>query len=101
MALAGAGACVDPPRGDRLPHARQPPEIVPGVPVTYAMAHVLDGIATGLLVETREARPIKVEGNPAHPASLGATGILEQATLLQLYDSRRARSIRGDGRTQS
>jgi molybdopterin-containing oxidoreductase family iron-sulfur binding subunit len=92
MALAGVGACNEPPMGKILPYVEQPPEVTPGLPVEYATSMVLDGFATGLLVQSREGRPIKIEGNPEHPASLGSTGVLEQAAVLSLYDPDRARS---------
>jgi len=62
---------------------------------------VLGGFGTGLLVETREGRPTKVEGNPDHPASLGAAGVFEQASVLQLYDPDRARRPNHRGRPRT
>jgi molybdopterin-containing oxidoreductase family iron-sulfur binding subunit len=94
MALAGLDGCTRMPGEHILPWVHQPPELTPGVPLHYATSMSLDGYATGLVVEAHEGRPTKIEGNPAHPASLGATGILEQASLLQLYDPDRARFIR-------
>src|SRR6476619_6594405 len=94
IALAGLDGCTRMPAEKILPFVSQPPELTPGVPVHYATSMVLDGYATGLVVEAHEGRPTKVEGNPDHPASLGASGILEQASVLQLYDPDRARSVR-------
>jgi molybdopterin-containing oxidoreductase family iron-sulfur binding subunit len=100
LALAGLDGCTRMPAEKILPYVNQPPELTPGVPLYYATSMVLDGFATGLLVEAHEGRPTKVEGNPDHPASLGAAGVLEQASLLQLYDPNRATRVRS-GRSVS
>jgi len=96
IALAGLDGCTRIPAENILPFVTQPPEFTPGVPVHYATSMTLDGYATGLVVEAHEGRPTKIEGNPDHPASLGASGILEQASLLQLYDPNRAKHVRAD-----
>src|SRR3954453_12223361 len=83
IALAGvgtAGGCSDKPVDPKIvPYVSQPPEIVPGKPLTYATAMPMNGFAEGVLVTTREGRPIKIEGNPDHPASLGGTDAFMQA----------------------
>ena len=61
---------------------RVPPNIVPGLPNFYSTASVVGGYATGVVVEHQMGRPIKVEGNPQHPASLGATDVFAQAQVL-------------------
>ncbi len=94
MALAGVGGCVEMPEQKIVPYAIRPPEVEPGIPLTYATTMELDGYGIGLLVQAREGRPIKVEGNPGHPASLGAAGCFEQASVLGLYDPARANGIR-------
>src|SRR5690606_20055455 len=94
LALAGVGGCIEPPREPILPYTRRPQDVTPGVARWYATAMPLDGYGIGLLVESHEGRPTKVEGNPLHPASLGATGVYEQASVLQLYDPQRARGLR-------
>src|SRR5262249_47432052 len=76
-----------------VPYVRQPAGITLGEPLFYATAMPLAGIATGLLVESHEGRPTKVEGNPDHPASLGATDALTQASLLWLYVQARSQTI--------
>jgi molybdopterin-containing oxidoreductase family iron-sulfur binding subunit len=95
-ALAGLEAC-HPPREKILPYVRNPREGSPGKSLHYATALALDGYATGLLLTAIDGRPIKVEGNPAHSASLGASGALEQASLLDLYDPARLDGIRRRG----
>ena len=92
--LAGLGsiaACMEAPSKRIMPRVVEPPELTPGVPLEYATSMVLDGFATGLVVTAHEARPTKVEGNPDHPASLGATNQLHQASILELYDPDRPR----------
>jgi MoCo/4Fe-4S cofactor protein with predicted Tat translocation signal len=94
FAMGGlAGCSAGSPGGHLIPAVRQPPNIIPGVPNFYATAHVLDGYAAGIVVEHQMGRPIKVEGNPRHPASLGATDALAQAQLLDFYDPDRAGAI--------
>ena len=66
-------------------------DIVPGVPGFYSSSFVAGGYAEGILVAHRDGRPVKVEGNPRHPASLGATDVFAQAMLLDFYDPDRAR----------
>jgi MoCo/4Fe-4S cofactor protein with predicted Tat translocation signal len=95
-AMAGATACEQ-PLERILPYTDQPPEVTPGIPQYYATSMVVGGYATGLLVESHSGRPVKVEGHPEHPASLGAAGVYEQASALQLYDPERARVIRHAG----
>ena len=96
-ALAGAAACK-PPREKVVAYVRQPPEVTPSRPDFYATAASLGGYAVGLVVESHAGRPTKVEGNRDHPASLGASGRQEQATLLDLYDPARLDGIRSRGR---
>ena len=70
----------------------------PGKPLFYATAMPLGGLATGLLVESHEGRPTKVEGNPHHPASLGTTDVFAQASVLGLYDPDRSQTVTHLGR---
>lgn len=94
FAFAGLSGCNVQRVEGILPYVEDPEDVEPGNPRSYATSMVLDGSATGLLVRSWAGRPTKVEGNPAHPASLGATGVLEQASILDLYDPNRAQGIR-------
>ena len=95
-AALAAGACSR-PREAIVPYAHQPEAELPGVPRYYATAASFVGGAEGLLVESNTGRPTKVEGNPAHPASLGATSIHGQASVLQLWDPERSEAPRRRG----
>lgn len=98
LAMAGAAACTRQPPEYIVPYVRQPENIVPGVPLFYATAMTTGGYARGLLVESHLNRPTKIEGNPDHPASLGATSIFEQASVLNLYDPDRSETVLHEGR---
>ncbi len=93
LALAGLTACTRQPAEKIVPYVRQPEEIVPGKPLFFATAMSLSGYATGLLVESHMGRPTKVEGNPLHPASLGATDAFSQAGPYGLYDPDRSQTV--------
>ncbi len=84
-----------------MPYVRQPEAIVPGKPLYFATAMPLAGVATGVLVESHEGRPTKIEGNPSHPASLGATDLLTQASILGLYDPDRSQAVTYRGRPRA
>ncbi len=93
MAMAGLTGCRRPVE-KVLPYARKPEDIVPGIPNFYATAMPMGGYVQPLLVESHEGRPTKVEGNPEHPMSLGATDVFAQASILNLYDPDRSQSLR-------
>src|SRR5258707_4011606 len=90
MALAGLAGCTKQPLEQILPYVRQPEELIPGKPINYATAMPFAGYAMPLLVETHEFRPTKVEGNPQHACSLGASDLFAQASILGLYDPDRS-----------
>ena len=98
LALAGLAGCTRQPEEKIVPYVRAPEEIVPGKPLFFATAMLLGGIATGVLVESHMGRPTKIEGNPQHPASLGATDALTQAAVLSLYDPDRSQAVSHAGR---
>ena len=93
IALAGVTACTRQPPEKIVPYVRQPEELIPGKPLFFATAMSLGGAATGLLVESHEGRPTKIEGNPLHPSSLGASDVFAQAAILTLYDPDRSQTL--------
>jgi MoCo/4Fe-4S cofactor protein with predicted Tat translocation signal len=98
LALAGMTACTRQPVEKIVPYVEQPEQIVPGKPLFFATTSRLGGYGTGVLAESHMGRPTKIEGNPDHPASLGATDIFAQASVLTLYDPERSQSILKNGR---
>jgi MoCo/4Fe-4S cofactor protein with predicted Tat translocation signal len=100
LALAGVSACTRQPAETIIPFVRQPENLVPGRPLFFATAIPFAGVAAPVLVESHEGHPTKIEGNPQHPASLGATDTFTQASILDLYDPDRAKTVlyRGDVR---
>jgi MoCo/4Fe-4S cofactor protein with predicted Tat translocation signal len=93
LALGGLAACTRQPTEHIMPYVRQPEELIPGRPLFFATATTLNGVATGILAESHEGRPTKIEGNPEHPASLGACDVFSQASVLGLYDPDRAQAL--------
>jgi len=101
LALGGLAACTRQPTEYIMPYVRQPEELIPGRPLFFATAATLNGIATGVLVESHEGRPTKIEGNPQHPAALGASDAFSQASVLQLYDPDRSQTAMFQGEVRS
>ncbi len=101
LALAGVGACTRQPDEMIVPYVTQPEEVVPGRPLFFATSMPQGGFAMPLLAENHMGRPTKMEGNREHPASLGATDIFGQASVLALYDPDRSRSIINRGNPQT
>ncbi len=100
MALAGAAMVPGCRRPDHkiLAYSKNVPEdIIPGKPLYYATSMARpDGGAEGLLVETHEGRPTKIEGNPLHPTSRGKSSAWAQASILSLYDPDRLKEPRSE-----
>jgi MoCo/4Fe-4S cofactor protein with predicted Tat translocation signal len=97
LGLAGLNACTRQPEEKIVPYVHQPEQLVLGTPLSYATAMPFDGGSIGLLVESHEGRPTKIEGNPLHPASLGATDAITQAAILTLYDPDRSQVVTSAG----
>jgi MoCo/4Fe-4S cofactor protein with predicted Tat translocation signal len=103
LALAGLTGCSVRPAAsvNMAPYVRAPEEIIPGKPLFFATAMTLGGTAVGLLVESHLGRPTKIEGNPDHPASLGATDLFNQASVLTFYDPDRSQTVTHLGQTRT
>jgi len=93
LALAGLASCTEPLGEKIVPFVRQPEDLVPGKPLRYATAIRLAAGTMPVLVTSTMGRPIKIEGNPEHPESLGATDVFTQAALLTLYDPDRSKTV--------
>ncbi|MCJ2086643.1 TAT-variant-translocated molybdopterin oxidoreductase [Methylobacterium sp. E-005] len=102
FALGGLTACgAGSGRDYEVPYVNQPERIVPGTDLAYASSAVFDGFGNGVLVTTRNGRPLKIEGNPDHPWSRGGTDVLAQASVLGLYDPFRSQAVQHLGRPSS
>jgi molybdopterin-containing oxidoreductase family iron-sulfur binding subunit len=99
LAMAGVVGCSPRPAPQRkiMPYTRQPDQITPGVPLLFATAFPLAGFGAGVLVRSHEGRPVKVEGNPDHPSSLGGTDVFAQASILGMYDPDRSQRVTKGG----
>jgi MoCo/4Fe-4S cofactor protein with predicted Tat translocation signal len=98
--LAGLTACTRPVE-HILPYAKGVEDLIPGAPYHYATVYSMGGHTSGLLVEAHDGRPTKIEGNTEHPSSLGAATALAQASILNLYDPDRSRTVLEGGKESS
>ena len=95
MALAVAGCSK--PAEEIVPYVRMPERVVPGELLRFATTLPLSGYGRGVLAISTDGRPIKIEGNPRHPASLGATDVFAEAAVLSLYDPDRSQTPMHNG----
>jgi Fe-S-cluster-containing dehydrogenase component len=93
MALAGLTSCRRWPSEHLAPYAHRPAGRMDGVPVHYATAYEMGGMGIGVIAVSVDGRPIKVDGNPTHPLSKGASDAYLQASILNLYDPDRSRGV--------
>jgi Fe-S-cluster-containing dehydrogenase component/anaerobic selenocysteine-containing dehydrogenase len=100
LGMMGAAGCTRMPTQFIMPYVEPPEQAIPGRPSYYATARLMNGVAEGVVVETHLGRPTKVEGNPTHPASLGATDVHGQSCILDLYDPDRAQRITEAGESR-
>ena len=100
LSLAGLAGCRRPVE-EIVPYVNAPEEIVPGIPRYYATTMPFRRSAYGLIVESHEGRPTKIEGNPSHPSTVGASSSLVQASVLGLYDPDRSQSVTQKGARKS
>jgi len=101
LALAGMAGCGRPDVEKIVPYVKQPDGMVLGKPLFFATVMPFGADALGLLVESHEGRPTKIEGNPDHPSSMGSTDVFAQAAVLNLYDPDRAQTVTNLGEIQS
>ncbi|MCO4293447.1 TAT-variant-translocated molybdopterin oxidoreductase [Solitalea sp. MAHUQ-68] len=82
-------ACNKTPVNKAVPYLIKPEEITPGIP-NYYTSISKDGY--GILVKTREGRPIKIEGNTNCPIGQGGVDSAGHASVIDLYDSTKLKS---------
>src|SRR5258706_14937403 len=93
LAFAGLSGCKSNEQAHLVLYVKQPDGMVLGKPLFFATAMPFGADAIGVLVESHEGRPTKIEGNPDHPSSLGATSAMVQASIVNLYDPDRAQTV--------
>ncbi|RYZ01776.1 MAG: 4Fe-4S dicluster domain-containing protein [Myxococcales bacterium] len=92
FSLAGLAGCRW--QEDKIvPMTRRPEGVIPGTTTRYATAMELNGVALGLHATSYDGRPIKVDGNPLHPESLGAASVYHQGSVLGVYDPDRSDAV--------
>jgi hypothetical protein len=102
FALGGLGlAGCRRPEKHILPYGKSVEYTIPGLPLYFATAMPLRKSAIPLLAETHAGRPTKLEGNPSYLPHGGASSLLAQASVLDLYDPERATAHTRKGDTLS
>lgn len=97
LLLAGLTGCGEGKSDHALPYVNQPDNIVPGVPRYYATGVLFEGYIQPIIATTYAGRPTKLDGNPDHPITLGASDAFLQAAIFGLYDPERSKMPLQDG----
>ncbi len=92
LALSGLSACKGEEDEEALAYVEAPEGVTVGIAKWFATAVIFGGYAQPILGKTFTGRPVKLEGNPDHPVSGGATDAFTQAALLGLYDPGRSQT---------
>lgn len=92
IALTTGAGCIRRPVQKIVPYTQQPEEVTLGVSNWYTSTFFDGSEGFGLLVKSREGRPVHIQGNPAYPLNKGAVSSRAQASLLGLYDPERLQS---------
>jgi Fe-S-cluster-containing dehydrogenase component len=98
VAALASEACIRRPVEHIYPYAKAPEYAIPGVADHYATILSRRGETVGVLVESHEGRPTKIEGNEEHPTSLGSADMILQAATMDLYDADRSTYVREKGK---
>ena len=96
VALAGLEGCKKPVQ-KIIPYVEAEIGVVPGIPNYYASTLPFKNNALGVVIENHSERPVKVEGNDKHPATMGKSNSFAQASTLEMYDPDRLRGIKFEG----
>ena len=83
--------CIRKDRENILEFSERPEDMIPGKPMFYASAIQHGATIEGVVVESQDGRPTKIEGNAKHSGSQGATSVWSQAAVLEIYDPERTR----------
>ena len=96
MAMAGLAGCRR-PEERILPYVENPETVMPGIANHYATGMPFRGVLRPVVARSNEGRPTKIEGNGDHPMGQKGTSPYAQASVLNLYDPDRSRSVRQEG----
>ena len=97
IALAGLEGCKKPVQ-KIIPYVEAEIATIPGIPKHYASTIPFKNNALGVIIENHDERPVRVNGNEKHPASMGKSDSFSQASTLEMYDPDRSRGVRLNGK---
>jgi molybdopterin-containing oxidoreductase family iron-sulfur binding subunit len=79
-------------KGEIVSYNKKPQDALPGLANYYASTCTGCSLSCGILIKTRSGRPVKVDGNNAHPINMGKICSIGQASLMNLYSPERIKA---------